>query len=98
MQPSRLEPIANADMMSDMKTFTVRDLDRTPAKVLASCDADGEARIRCRDGRTYLIKPEPSPEKPIIRLPDFRGRLNQLFPKPLPAAFFEELDRMIGGE
>lgn len=44
--------------MSDMKTFTVRDLDRSPAKVLAAADRDGVARVRSRTGRTYAVKPE----------------------------------------
>lgn len=44
--------------MSDMKTFTVRDLDRSPAKVLAAADRDGIARVRSRTGRTYAVKPE----------------------------------------
>ena len=44
--------------MSDMKAFTVRDLDRTPAKVLAAADRDGLARVRSRDGRLYVLRPE----------------------------------------
>lgn len=39
--------------MSAMKTFTVRELDRAPSRVLEACDRDGEARIRRRDGKTY---------------------------------------------
>ncbi len=52
--------------MSDMKTFTVRQLDRQPATVLDACDREGSVRIRRRDGRTYLVQPEanagPPPE------------------------------------
>jgi len=44
--------------MSDMKTFTVRDLDREPAKVLAAADHDGAARVRSRDGRLYVLRPD----------------------------------------
>jgi hypothetical protein len=44
-------------MMSDMKTFTVRDLDRKPGEVLRACRADGVALIRSRDGATYAIRP-----------------------------------------
>lgn len=44
--------------MSDMKAFTVRDLDRAPAKVLAAADRDGLARVRTRDGRLYVLRPE----------------------------------------
>jgi len=52
-------------MMSDMKTFTVRELDRQPAVVLDACDHDGEARIRRRDGRTYLLMPESEPKRVV---------------------------------
>ena len=41
-----------------MKSFTVRDLDRTPAKVLAAADRDGLARVRSRSGRLYVLRPE----------------------------------------
>lgn len=44
--------------MSDMKTFTARDLNRSPAKVLAAADRDGVARVRSRNGRTYSVKPD----------------------------------------
>lgn len=44
-----------------MKTFTIRDLDREPAKVLAAADHDGVARVRSRDGRTYSLRPENAP-------------------------------------
>jgi hypothetical protein len=43
--------------MSDMKTFTVRDLDRKPADVLLACDTEGVALIRSRSGRSYEIRP-----------------------------------------
>src|SRR5262245_8716327 len=39
--PSWLDFAANADIMSDMKTFTVRELDREPATVLDAADKDG---------------------------------------------------------
>ena len=56
-----LDRSANADIMSDMKTFTVRDLDRSPSVVLDACDRDGEARIRRRDGKTYRLLPDTGP-------------------------------------
>lgn len=85
-------------MMSDMRTFTVRDLDRNPQAVLQACDSEGAARIRCRDGRTYLIRQElPHGKAPIV-LPDFSARLAELFPTPLPPEFSRQLDQAIGGE
>lgn len=59
--------------MSDMKTFTVRDLDRQPAKVLKACDADGAVKVKRRDGRAYIMRPEHSTER-IRNLPDFAAR------------------------
>ena len=44
--------------MSDMKTFTVRQLDRETAKVMEACDTYGAVRIRRRDGRTYTLEAE----------------------------------------
>lgn len=59
--------------MSDMKTFTVRDLDRSPAKVLAAADRDGVARVRSRNGRTYAVKPEST----TTQKPDWTGFAQQ---------------------
>ena len=88
----------NADIMSDMKTFTVRDLDRTPALVLEACRTDGCVRVRERGGQTYLITPESVPTKTIVRLPDFAARRAQLFPGTLSKAFARKLDKLIAGE
>jgi hypothetical protein len=85
-------------MMSDMKTFTVRDLDRHPNVVLAACDAHGEARIRSRDGRTYLIKPDAPAPNPIRALPDFAARRKRLFRHPLPKSFARKFDQALAGE
>ena len=85
-------------MMSDMKTFTVRDLDRNPSVVLKTCDSEGEARIRCRDGRTYLVRPEGHGRAVISGLPDFSARRAQLFPKPLPEDFARKFDEALASE
>ena len=85
-------------MMSDMKTFTVRDLDRNPGEVLKACDAEGEARIRHRNGRTYLVRPEGHGRAMIGELPDFAGRRNGLFSRPLPKTFSRKLDGALAGE
>jgi hypothetical protein len=85
-------------MMSDMKTFTVRELDRQPAVVLDACDQDGEARIRRRDGRTYLLVPETEPKRVITSLPDFAARRRKLFPKPLTRGQVQQVDQLIRGE
>lgn len=45
-----------SDILSDMKTFTVRDFDRKPATVLDACDRDGAVRIQRRGDRRYTVR------------------------------------------
>ena len=88
----------NADMMSDMRTFTVRDLDRSPSTVLEASRADGRARIRERGGQTYIIVPEARLEKPITGLPDFQKRRRRIFGGVIPTSTVKQLDKAIAGE
>ena len=83
--------------MRPVKTFTVRDLDRTPSVVLQACDLEGAARIRRRDGRTYTIRPDAGPGR-ITALPEIRARLERVFPKPLTAEQVRRADKLIAGE
>lgn len=94
----QLDNPTNADIMSDMRTFTVRDLDRAPAAVLKASKVDGRARIRERGGQTYIIIPEVSAEKPITGLPDFSKRRRRLFTGVIPASTVQQLDKAIAGE
>jgi hypothetical protein len=87
----------NADKLSDMKTFTVREMDRVPNAVLDASERDGAAKIRRRDGRTYTIRPDAGPGR-ITAVPDIRARLKKLFPKPIPAAQIRLVDKLIAGE
>lgn len=84
-----------------MKTFTVRELDRKPGLVLDTCDREGGARIRRRDGRSYRIEPEAVPEGMQLP-PDFSqhhlDRIAQIFPKPISAEQANLVDRLIAGE
>ena len=84
--------------MSDMKTFTVRDLDRSPGLVLEASRTDGGARIRERSGRSYIIAPERSPEKRITALPAFSFRRGKLFKRPLSPELARQLDNSLAGE
>ena len=84
--------------MSDMKTFTVRDLDRSPSVVLEASRTDGSARIRERGGRSYIIAPESSPEKRIAALPAFSSRRGKLFRRPLTPGSARQLDHALAGE
>lgn len=84
-------------MMSDMKTFTVRELDRQPAVVLDACDREGLVRIRRRDGRTYHLEPEHA-AKAIEVVPDFASRRRRLFPRVLTRQQTAALDKLLAGE
>jgi hypothetical protein len=83
--------------MSDMKIFTVRQLDREPAAVLDAADKEGVVQIKRRNGRVYSVQPETQ-RKNITGLPDFRARLKKIFPKPIPAKQAAIVDRLIAGE
>lgn len=97
--PSRpLDTPVNADIVSDMKTFTVRELDRSPGEVLEASRLDGKARIRARGGQTYIIMPEPAPPRHITSLPNFAARRAALLAKPLSPEFARKFDRALAGE
>jgi hypothetical protein len=85
-------------MMSDMKTFTVRELDREPGAVLDAADREGAVRIKRRDGRTYCIQPVGGGSAKIAALPDFAARRKAIFPKRIPAAQVRLVDKLVAGE
>lgn len=90
-----------SDILSDMKTFTVRDLDRQPAVVLDACDKEGAVRIRRRNGRSYRLQAEAPPDR--MRLPsDFASRhlarVARTFPKPIPDKQTRMVDKLLAGE
>ena len=93
--------------MSDMSTktavFTVRDLNRQPAKVLAAVRKFGSAEVRTRGGEAFVFSPKPAPRpkqaKPAF--PDFKARwkrLRALGLVPPPASENERINRIIAGE
>ena len=84
--------------MSDMKIFTVRDLDREPSVVLDVADRDGVVRIKRRDGRTYSVRPEQGASAKITSLPDLAGRRKDMLAKLIPAAHVRRVDKLIAGE
>lgn len=93
-----LDIFANADILSDMKTFTVRELDREPAAVLDAADREGVVRIKRRDGRAYSVSPLMAASARIISLPDFAARRKAIFAKPVPASQVRLADKLIAGE
>ena len=96
--PLVLDGSACADIMSDMKTFTVRELDRSPALVLEASRADGRARVRERGGRSYIITPEITEAQPLSGLPDFSKRRRRVVNGVLPASMVQQLDKALAGE
>lgn len=89
-------------IMSDMETatFTLRDLNRQPAKVLEACDRLGSVHIRTREGRRYTLKLEVKQTR-MGQLPDFkarRARLRKLGMKPLPMGQQRRFDQWLAGE
>ena len=84
--------------MSDMKTFTIRDLDRQPSTVLDAADRDGAVRVKRRDGRTYSVRPEGNAASKILSLPDFAKRRKAIFSKPIPSSQVRRVDKLISGE
>jgi hypothetical protein len=88
-------------MLSDMKTFTVRDLDRKPATVLDACDREGAVLIQRRDGRRYTVRPDAgSAQKVPWRklFAEHRARIARIFPEPIPKEQVLILDQLIAGE
>ena len=87
-----------SDIMSDMKTFTVRQLDRETAKVMEACDTYGAVGIKRRDGRSYTLAADEK-RKTVINPPDIMARLRRTFGDTVisdkQAAF---VDKLIAGE
>lgn len=86
-------------IMSDMDTatFTVRDINRHWAKVLATCDRLGAVRIRSRNGRIYSLQREDQPNQ-SGPLPDFAARRRAAGLKTMTRQQSEALDKLMAGE
>lgn len=84
-------------MMSDMKIFTVRQLDRSPAVVLDAAEVDGAVLVRRRDGRSYRISAERAAAR-TTRAPDFASWRKSIGMPRLPRAQVQAVDRLIAGE
>lgn len=92
--------------MSDMSTtasFTLRDLNRQPAKILAAVRKFGSAEIRTRAGEVFTMVPkaERSSRRRTKEFPDFEARwqhMRELGHQPPSASENERLNRIIAGE
>ena len=83
--------------------FTLRDLNRQPAKVLDAVRKFGSAEIRTRSGEvfTVAVKTAESPRQPGAGLPDFEAhwkRLRELGLVPPAASENERINRIIAGD
>lgn len=81
-------------------TFTARDLNRQPAKILKACDKFGAVRIQTRDGRAYSLRAEPPPPPdPGIA---FKERMQRHHERMKAAGFVplttEQLNWIVAGE
>ena len=83
--------------------FTLRDLNRRPAMVLAEVRKFGSAEIHTRSGEvfTVAVKAEEPTKAAGAGLPDFEAhwkRLRELGLVPPPASENERINRIIAGE
>ena len=83
--------------MSDLRTVTIRELDREPDVVLDPGDREGRVRVRRGNGRTDLVRPENGPER-MTTVPGVGARLAKVVPKPLTRAQTRLTDKLIAGE
>jgi hypothetical protein len=83
--------------------FTLRDLNRQPAKVLAEVRKFGTAEIRTRSGEVFTMTVKAAqPRKGASHgRPDFEAhwkRLRELGLVPPPASQNDRINRIIAGE
>ncbi len=83
--------------MSDMKTFTVRQLDRETARVMEACDTYGAVKIKRRDGRIYTLEAEDKKEFKF-NPPDIMARLKTYCPRKVGKKQAAFVDKLLAGE
>jgi len=89
--------------MSGVTTFTLRDLNRQPARVLEAVRKFGVAEVRTRKGEVFTVSPKAGlgARRPSKLVPDFEG----LWKKQCDAGHIspptredERINRIIAGE
>jgi hypothetical protein len=88
---------------SPQAVFTLRDLNRQPAKVLKAVRKFGCAEIRTRSGEVFTMwaQPKPADVAAAKRFPDFSARwkrLRELGHLPPTSSQNECIDGIIAGE
>ena len=89
--------------MSAIAIFTVRDLNRQPAKILAAVRKFGRVEIRTRGGEVFTVAPKVELGKKggLKEFPDFVARwkrMKQLGHVPPPVSENDRINRIISGE
>lgn len=84
------------------ESYTVRDLNRRTAEVLAAAAKLGSVTIRSRTGERFVLKPEPGPsagrERLLERWSGQRARLRALGHQDLSEEGWKRLDELVAGE
>lgn len=81
--------------------FTLRDLNRQPAKVLDAVRKFGSVEIRTRRGELFTIVAKTEETEAAQEFPDFHARwtkLRELGLVPPPRSENERINRIIAGE
>ena len=89
--------------MSQVLSFTLRDLNRQPARVLEAVRRYGIAEVRTRRGEVFTVVPKTSPKsgRAATVAPDFQvlwRKQRELGHVPPPARDSDWINRVIGGE
>lgn len=81
--------------------FTLRDLNRQPAKVLDAVRKFGSAEIRTRGGEVFTVAAKTDQTPPANEFPDFGARwkrLRELGHVPPPRSEEAHINRIIAGD
>ena len=89
--------------ISPNAVFTLRDLNRQPAKVLEAVRKFGSAEVRTRGGEVFTValKPDEKPQLRVKVFPNFETRwkkLREAGNAPPPLAEIERINRIIASE
>ena len=87
-----------AEISTILAEFTLRDLNRQPARVMAACDRMGVVRIRSRKGRLYEIRSECVAPEPPAGMPDFAVRRMAMGLLKMTRRQDNQLDQLIAGD
>lgn len=81
--------------------FTVRDLNRQPAKVLEAVRKFGSAEVHARSGEVFTVAAKAAEQPRSREFPNFEARwkkLRELGLVPPPRTEDERVNRVVAGE